>query len=964
MHAGVIGFEEGPWHPNAVVLESTDYGISSSIADWEAVDGAMGTLHSNPPQIHPTIGDPLMAMSNLASTWPASGWPAPESLQEVWWGTEMWNKWKRTEGAETYGEFNDNYADRDNEGEDKSMDISGRLRMIQFGAIPGAFYQIEYTNNSSWTYTDVFVGMHIRRRLTYSDGNYAFPRWDQARQVWYPVGPHYFDQLLGPGTHSDDDITSSNQQQAPWACQVYLESPTGSRRTDLLDVEVDNPGTVVTRVAWVTYGDRLQQAAHHEWGYYGAMSGEASYFDDPLDYENVWKQTGARGGTGPALMQDEHDWARFWHQVDDMTDALTIISPTNGFYGYHSSGPVDWAPGEQLNWTWAFVGGITEQDMLANADKAIKTYQKQFATSGPPAQPALIAEGGMLTGPEGAAFDPRVHGYKIAQVSSGDITITWDGEAAETSVDAITGNQDFQGYRLFGWIPLATYDIDDGISGMDPATLLDLGTDSGLVHSFTDGDVLDGFEYWYALTTYDYDPTQDPVNFSFQTSIGSNPNSDNVLAVIASSDPNGFQPGSIDDPVDGLVGMAALTPTLGTSDGIVTVQVMDNRAMGDFNYRISTTDTAVYGGVTFTNTVGITLENLTTSQVLYQSMLPESATFGSDVLPVREGLMVTVDSNWNLATRSDVASSTYPSILDDNYPMRWPDAGFWSGDLDPDVLAEAAQLFSARIDFDTTATQMAYVWTRDTATGYGYPYRSYNEFPGTAWDVSDPLNPRQINIGYTVNDIDTTNGDDWDLTDSNSSTGQGYHRSTLFRSDYSGATPDATYTGSSIRYDGLDMLWQFQVALNDTFTAQFPTSEAYLHGTSISYDYLAPMGPGLQYDFSTTAPAIVDSLIDMDAIQVVPNPYRIYAEWDLSPIERKIQFTNVPANCRVDIYTITGDLVASLGHGTDYLSDRMGTVEWRIWTYEYTDVAYGLYLYVVKSDDGKYKKVGKFAIIR
>jgi hypothetical protein len=294
--------------------------------------------------------------------------------------------------------------------------------------------------------------------------------------------------------------------------------------------------------------------------------------------------------------------------------------------------------------------------------------------------------------------------------------------------------------------------------------------------------------------------------------------------------------------------------------------------------------------------------------------------------------------------------------------MRWPDAGFWSGDLDPDDLADAGQLFSARIDFDTTATQMAYVYTRDTQSGYVYPYRSYHEFPGTAWDVSDPLNPRQINICYTVNDIDTTNGDDFDLTTSNSSTGEGYHRASLLRSDYSGATPEVFYQGT-IR-DNLDFLWQFQVSLTEDFTTQYPTTESYLHGNSILYDYDTPPAPGTQYSFSTTAPAIVDSLMDLSRIQVVPNPYRIYAPWDLSPIERKIQFTNVPANCRVDIYTLTGELVASLGHGTDYLSDIMGTVEWRIWTYEYTDVAYGLYLYVVKSDDGKYKKVGKFAIIR
>jgi len=55
--------------------------------------------------------------------------------------------------------------------------------------------------------------------------------------------------------------------------------------------------------------------------------------------------------------------------------------------------------------------------------------------------------------------------------------------------------------------------------------------------------------------------------------------------------------------------------------------------------------------------------------------------------------------------------------------------------------------------------------------------------------------------------------------------------------------------------------------------------------------------------------------------------------------------------------------VARLEHGEGFESDTVGTVEWKIWTYEFTEAAYGLYIYVVKSRDGK-THVGKFAIIR
>ena len=87
---------------------------------------------------------------------------------------------------------------------------------------------------------------------------------------------------------------------------------------------------------------------------------------------------------------------------------------------------------------------------------------------------------------------------------------------------------------------------------------------------------------------------------------------------------------------------------------------------------------------------------------------------------------------------------------------------------------------------------------------------------------------------------------------------------------------------------------------------------------------------------------------------------------------RKIQFTNVPVNATVDVYTLAGELICSLDHGgftnpdtgtRDYNSTKVGTVDWKIWTYEFTEAAYGLYIYVVKVGDSV-KKVGKLAIIR
>jgi sulfite reductase beta subunit len=75
-----------------MVHETSDF-HSMTKMDWEAKDGARGIQFSNPPQL--TGGYPIYATSDLPATWPTSGWPAPETVTEVWAGTDTWNKWER-----------------------------------------------------------------------------------------------------------------------------------------------------------------------------------------------------------------------------------------------------------------------------------------------------------------------------------------------------------------------------------------------------------------------------------------------------------------------------------------------------------------------------------------------------------------------------------------------------------------------------------------------------------------------------------------------------------------------------------------------------------------------------------------------------------------------------------------------------------------------------------------------------
>jgi hypothetical protein len=85
-------------------------------------------------------------------------------------------------------------------------------------------------------------------------------------------------------------------------------------------------------------------------------------------------------------------------------------------------------------------------------------------------------------------------------LKSGDrqVEVAWDN-AAETTPDPATGEYDFEGYRLWrktgasgNWVLVLESDIID-----------DIGLNTGIVHSYVDKDVSNGFQYFYSITAYD-----------------------------------------------------------------------------------------------------------------------------------------------------------------------------------------------------------------------------------------------------------------------------------------------------------------------------------------------------------------------------------------------------------------------------------------------------------------------------
>jgi len=104
---------------------------------------------------------------------------------------------------------------------------------------------------------------------------------------------------------------------------------------------------------------------------------------------------------------------------------------------------------------------------------------------------------------------------------------------------------------------------------------------------------------------------------------------------------------------------------------------------------------------------------------------------------------------------------------------------------------------------------------------------------------------------------------------------------------------------------------------------------------------------------------------NLDHVKVVPNPYIARSQFKESEFQRQIRFTNLPSQCKIKIFTISGELVYELEHN----NESSGNEWWDMRTVNNQEIAPGLYLYhIEKIENGNGGKgeeiVGKFAVIR
>ena len=101
---------------------------------------------------------------------------------------------------------------------------------------------------------------------------------------------------------------------------------------------------------------------------------------------------------------------------------------------------------------------------------------------------------------------------------------------------------------------------------------------------------------------------------------------------------------------------------------------------------------------------------------------------------------------------------------------------------------------------------------------------------------------------------------------------------------------------------------------------------------------------------------------DLDMIRVVPNPYYAYSSYETVPLDNRVKITNLPDNCKISIYTLSGTEIMKFNK-----DNTVTDVEWDLKNFAGVPIAGGMYLFHIETEINGVKKervVKWFAMLR
>ncbi len=251
--------------------------------------------------------------------------------------------------------------------------------------------------------------------------------------------------------------------------------------------------------------------------------------------------------------------------------------------------------GETQRFSLALLYGENLDDLLKNRKTVQQIYNSDYSFPTAPTLPTVSAVPG-----------------------DGKVTLYWDRKA-EDSIDPVTRNKDFEGYRIYkatdsdfndvrsvtdvygnvvGYTYLEQYDLENGITGLFPTEdqyfqdnggyTFDLGTDTGLRHTYVDENVDNGRRYFYAVTAYDHGEVDlgmipsETTKFISILADGKIQTNQNTVVVRPTPPVAGYNRANTDTTLDRVDGKGT---------GSIRYDIIDESALTGHNYNVIFEDT-------------------------------------------------------------------------------------------------------------------------------------------------------------------------------------------------------------------------------------------------------------------------------------------------------------------------------------------------------------------------------------
>ncbi len=583
-----------------------------------------------------------------------------------------------------------------------------------------------------------------------------------------------------------------------------------------------------------------------------------------------------------------------------------------------ASGPFTLRAGQRERFSLALAYGADLAELRTTVGTVQQIYNANYQFAVPPPMPTVSAETG-----------------------DGWVRLSWD-DVAERGVDPVTGEFDFEGYKIYrstdpefldpevistgrgGDIglrkPLQQFDLIDGRRGYSHKAVEGvqywIGDDTGITHAWTDTMVTNGQLYYYAVVAYDYGvesdydslrvfPSQNAVAVT-QTARGGIILPKNVVAVRPDPRVLGFRGAAADTAVH----------VAGEGVGTVEVQVVNSNLVPD-------------GHLFDIDFVAPSPDSIRATRYVLVDKTADTTCFarGADFEatgsgPVGCGLLPVIRTLPHIqvdAARSGFASGSPTNTrlqvsYEPVHPINLRRTGF------PEDLS---------IVFDDVV--------RDTGLAI-FPFSA----APAKFRVFAHADSGDIQLDFRFYDLDADG--------------------TLSGAD---EFVDILCPVPNVRPDSLST-WFVQL---DTLGqgSRGPIRPPRL-GDVYELRLLKPFGDDDLFTFVTHGTRIEPEAARAQfqgSAYVVPNPYVEAASFEPAPFnvsgrgERRIEFRGLPQACTIRIYTVRGDLVQTLRHD----GSEGGYVAWNLRTKDNLEVAPGLYVFHLDAP-GYGSQLGKFAIIK